>query len=289
MQHVKKSEQLKDRDISLGVVIDKVLQIQRVKCSKTYIDHQKRIEKKYEHIYSLETAMAKDLMKIAEMNHEIQALEKKFEESTVEDKKSMLIYHINKSKVELTDLIHKYKDTQKKKKTLEEEAQKLVSTYKIFNSKMLTFFKQKNPPPQEFLNYFEYRLLYWHIANLEYANATTLHNLSLKHWDQDDAFEFPGPHYALTQGYDSIIEDLVNHGKKGNDASDSSSKGVDYNWGHKVKKIDMLENKTAVTVLDLNIDCQGQENNKDGEQNAREYTEEFDAVVCTVPLGVLKV
>ena len=50
----------------------------------------------------------------------------------------------------------------------------------------------------------------------------------------------------------------------------------------------MLENKTAVTVLDLNIDCQEQEN-RDGEQNAREYTEEFDAVVCTVPLGVLKV
>jgi hypothetical protein len=50
----------------------------------------------------------------------------------------------------------------------------------------------------------------------------------------------------------------------------------------------MQENKTAVTVLDLNIDCQEQEN-RDGEQNAREYTEEFDAVVCTVPLGVLKV
>ena len=143
VQHVKKSEQLKDRDISLGAVVDKVLQIQRVKCSKTYIDHQKRIEKKYEHIYSLETAMAKDLMKIAEMNHEIQALEKKFEESKVENKKSMYIYRINKSKVELTDLIHKYKDTQKKKKTLEEEAQKLVSSNFNLSFENHIFFSKK--------------------------------------------------------------------------------------------------------------------------------------------------
>lgn len=34
----------------------------------------------------------------------------------------------------------------------------------------------------------------WHFANLEFANATPLSNLSLKHWDQDDDFEFTGNH-----------------------------------------------------------------------------------------------
>ena len=38
------------------------------------------------------------------------------------------------------------------------------------------------------------QILDWHFANLEFANATSLSNLSLKHWDQDDDFEFTGSH-----------------------------------------------------------------------------------------------
>ena len=51
----------------------------------------------------------------------------------------------------------------------------------------------------------------------------------------------------------------------------------------------MKTNKTAVTLCDLSKEKQGQENtNQEGEDEA-DTTEEFDAVVCTVPLGVLKV
>ena len=38
------------------------------------------------------------------------------------------------------------------------------------------------------------QILDWHFANLEFANATPLSTLSLKHWDQDDDFEFSGSH-----------------------------------------------------------------------------------------------
>jgi len=38
------------------------------------------------------------------------------------------------------------------------------------------------------------QVLDWHFANLEFANATPLSELSLKHWDQDDEFEFTGNH-----------------------------------------------------------------------------------------------
>ena len=38
------------------------------------------------------------------------------------------------------------------------------------------------------------QILDWHFANLEFANATPLSTLSLKHWDQDDDFEFTGSH-----------------------------------------------------------------------------------------------
>ena len=36
------------------------------------------------------------------------------------------------------------------------------------------------------------KVIDWHFANLEFANATPLSNLSLKHWDQDDGFAFTG-------------------------------------------------------------------------------------------------
>lgn len=36
------------------------------------------------------------------------------------------------------------------------------------------------------------QILDWHFANLEFANAAPLDKLSLRHWDQDDDFEFTG-------------------------------------------------------------------------------------------------
>lgn len=44
----------------------------------------------------------------------------------------------------------------------------------------------------------------WHFANLEFANATPLSTLSLKHWDQDDDFEFTGSHYTVKNGYSCV-------------------------------------------------------------------------------------
>ena len=38
------------------------------------------------------------------------------------------------------------------------------------------------------------QLFDWHLANLEFANACYLNDLSLCHWDQDDPNELPGHH-----------------------------------------------------------------------------------------------
>jgi lysine-specific histone demethylase 1 len=45
-----------------------------------------------------------------------------------------------------------------------------------------------------YMNIENRQVLDWHFANLEFANATPLSYLSLKHWDQDDEFEFTGSH-----------------------------------------------------------------------------------------------
>ena len=43
----------------------------------------------------------------------------------------------------------------------------------------------------------ERRLLDWHFANLEFANAAPLRALSLRTWDQDDPHEMQGAHCFL--------------------------------------------------------------------------------------------
>ena len=55
----------------------------------------------------------------------------------------------------------------------------------------------------------DHQLLDWHLANLEFANAAPLKSLSLKHWDQDDDFEFTGAHLAMREGYSTVPELLA--------------------------------------------------------------------------------
>lgn len=57
---------------------------------------------------------------------------------------------------------------------------------------------EASPPSDVYLSSKDRQILDWHFANLEFANATSLSNLSLKHWDQDDDFEFTGSHLTGT-------------------------------------------------------------------------------------------
>ena len=51
---------------------------------------------------------------------------------------------------------------------------------------------------------FLFQIIDWHFANLEFANATPLSNLSLQYWDQDDGFAFTGSHLTVRNGYSCI-------------------------------------------------------------------------------------
>ncbi|KAJ5086766.1 hypothetical protein NUU61_008073 [Penicillium alfredii] len=48
------------------------------------------------------------------------------------------------------------------------------------------------------------RLINWHFANLEYANATNIDKLSLSGWDQDLGNEFEGEHSQVIGGYQQL-------------------------------------------------------------------------------------
>ncbi|MCJ1354635.1 MAG: hypothetical protein MMC33_004624 [Icmadophila ericetorum] len=107
------------------------------------------------------------------------------------------------------------------------------------------------------------RLLNWHYANLEYANAANVGKLSLGGWDQDIGNEFEGEHAQVIGGYQQV------------------PRGI---WSYP-SKLDVRTQKVAKHIL---YDAEDSSSGK-----ARVVCEDgeiIDAshIVLTTPLGVLK-
>lgn len=100
----------------------------------------------------------------------------------------------------------------------------------------------------------EKQLLDWHLANLEYANAGCLSDLSAAYWDQDDPYEMGGDHCFLAGGNWRLIKALC--------------EGVPIFYDKVVNTIRYGSEGVEVIA---------------GDQVFR-----ADMVLCTVPLGVLK-
>jgi len=120
---------------------------------------------------------------------------------------------------------------------------------------------EASPPSDVYLSSRDRQILDWHFANLEFANATPLSTLSLKHWDQDDDFEFTGSHLTVRNGYSCVPVAL--------------SEGLDIKLNTAVRQI--RYSGKGVEVLTSNARNHG---------NPLSY--KADVVLCTLPLGVLK-
>ena len=107
------------------------------------------------------------------------------------------------------------------------------------------------------------RLLNWHFANLEYANATNVSTLSLGGWDQDIGNEFEGEHAQVIGGYQQVPRGIWQYPSK-----------LDLRTYKAVKRIEYDANKNINSTS--KIFCE------DGD------TFEASQVVLTTPLGVLK-
>ncbi|RYN65689.1 hypothetical protein AA0118_g3055 [Alternaria tenuissima] len=108
------------------------------------------------------------------------------------------------------------------------------------------------------------RLLSWHHANLEYANAVSVNQLSLSGWDQDIGNEFEGEHSEVIGGYQQVPRGLWQCPNRLDVRFSTPIKAVHYNTDEQRKG-------KAVRV-----EC----------ANGEFY--EADQVVLTTPLGVLK-
>ena len=82
--------------------------------------------------------------------------------------------------------------------TATQEFDKVVKEEKELEDKLQEL--EGAPPSDVYLSSRDRQIIDWHFANLEFANATPLSNLSLKHWDQDDGFAFTGSHLGSHLG-----------------------------------------------------------------------------------------
>ncbi|XP_022769326.1 lysine-specific histone demethylase 1 homolog 1 isoform X2 [Durio zibethinus] len=100
----------------------------------------------------------------------------------------------------------------------------------------------------------ERMLLNWHLANLEYANASLMANLSMAYWDQDDPYEMGGDHCFIPGGNERFVRALA--------------EDLPIFYGRTVQSI-------SYGIDGVRVYAGGQEFRG-------------DMALCTVPLGVLK-
>ena len=103
-----------------------------------------------------------------EFHNQINTNQKKKDEAQNEDETCIYHYYVQKYKVELAEQLKLYEELKRHRDAAEAKVKS----------------DEQNPPPRLYMNHFERRLMDWHIANLEYANATSINDLSMKHWDQ---------------------------------------------------------------------------------------------------------
>ena len=112
------------------------------------------------------------------------------------------------------------------------------------------------------LNAQDFRLINWHVANLEYSNAINYKQLSLQGWDIDAGNEWEGKHTMVVGGYQAVPRGLM----------------------LSPVPLTVLRNKA---VRSISYSAHG------GSRQAKVvcedgYAVDADYVVSTIPLGVLK-
>lgn len=123
-------------------------------------------------------------------------------------------------------------------------------------------------------------LFEWHVMNLEMSAGTTLDKLGLQ-WNDDEAYGYEGDHVLLKEGFSSVIEGL--------------EEGLDIKYGKEVSGIRIIRSDGEMTApLRKSTRKKGADHLNTMEmkdtvevRTVQGLTLEADAVICTVPLGIL--
>ncbi|XP_078094272.1 lysine-specific histone demethylase 1A isoform X1 [Mustelus asterias] len=231
---------LNNKPVSLGQALEVVIQLQEKHVKDEQIEHWKKIVKTQEDLKEL-------LNKMVSLKEKIKELHQQYKEaSEVKPPRDITAEFLVKSKLrDLTALCKEYDELAEAQVKLEEKLQEL----------------EANPPSDVYLSSRDRQILDWHFANLEFANATPLSTLSLKHWDQDDDFEFTGSHLTVRNGYSCVPVALA--------------EGLDIKLNTAVRQVRYTASGCEVIAQNTR-------------SNSQTFIYKCDAVLCTLPLGVLK-
>lgn len=117
-----------------------------------------------------------------------------------------------------------------------------------------------SPPSDTYLHLSDRRLLDWHFAELEYALGCPINKLGIYYEDDEEIFE--GSHWMLVHGFNTIVEAMKSE--------------LDIRLNTAVKKLIIGKNQCRIITYQPD-----NPNNPPVEITA-------DAVLCTLPLGVLQ-
>ncbi|XP_045490550.1 lysine-specific histone demethylase 1A [Pieris rapae] len=234
-----------DTPVSLGQALEWVIKLQQKNVKHKQIQHLKAF-------ITLQEKLKNNINKMSDIRELLKSMKAEKEALLAEDKATSedagILHEFNLRRLnrELNKLCNEYEAMVKQNASIDDKLAQL----------------ETNPPSSVYLSVRDRQILDWHFANLEFANATPLANLSLKHWDQDDDFEFTGNHLTVRNGYSCVPVALA--------------EGLDIRLGTSITEISYGGPGVSVKATNPRVPGQTQ-------------TFKGDVVLCTLPLGVLKV
>ncbi|KAK7872619.1 hypothetical protein R5R35_001956 [Gryllus longicercus] len=169
------------KPVSLGQALEWVIKLQEKSVKEKQVQHWKAVINLQERLKTNQLRMLSLKEKIDEMNKQYKELQE------IKGPRDVTQEFVVRSKLrDLNNACREWDQLLEQQKEIEDKLQEL----------------EASPPSDVYLSSRDRQILDWHFANLEFANATPLSNLSLKHWDQDDDFEFTGSHLT---GWSVII------------------------------------------------------------------------------------
>jgi lysine-specific histone demethylase 1 len=238
LAHQLEVDHVNGRPLSLGRALDIIIQLQEEEVRKKCKEHLKTIVKVQEEVFEIKQQISdvKDQIKKAHSSQEevVTAVGFPTSEDILSEDNQRTLVQLFRVYDGLVDHLHE----------LEVKLSKL----------------EAEKPPTMYMSAVDRQLLNWHFANLEFANAAPLKSLSLKHWDQDDDFEFTGCHLAMREGYCKLPELLAD--------------GLDVRFSNAVNKVHYSSEGVEVHALST--------------ETGESQIFRGDVALVTVPLGVLK-
>ena len=228
------------KPVSLGQALELVIKLQEKYVKEKQLEHQRNITE-------LQEKLKKTLRSIISQQEKVKQLYQQVADLNEGKSSRDVTYEfvVRSKQRDLASACREFDELIAKQKEIDEKLQELEAF----------------PPSDVYLSSRDRQILDWHFANLEFANATSLNTLSLRHWDQDDDFEFSGSHLTVRNGYSCVPVAL--------------SEGLDIKLNTVVKQIKYSSSGVEVTTAQ----------SRSGQTM---MTYKGDAVLVTLPLGVLK-